>query len=377
MTTTTDVNFTSILIDYVRVSDDEHTSINFPYLSQKDPRWGDHEYDSANQWAGVDNSGIDRWGCAITSTAMILNHYGVTDDLGQEMTPDFLNTWLKSQPDGYIGPGLMNWIAVTRYSKGKVPGEKNSLEFTRSYDPTNVVTPAIFGLPGHFVVVHEEDALNWKINDPANEAKKTLSKTSTIKSINRYVPSNTNLSYMMFVSNPVVNIKIDGGTEYIDNITDDIDGTVGQSTKIVYLAKPVKKDYDLYLKGPKNSLIKAYLYDVSGAVVVADLSTGEFGIAHYVVHYDPNSITEPDLDNILIDLFAYLRGLRNVKSPANGVYQAIYTKFVEYMDYLSADLDTTQYSQDLAKFIAKQSPKHIDANTKSNLTNYIQLIEQD
>jgi hypothetical protein len=134
------------------------TPTPFPYLSQKDSAWAGEEYDSASTWAGAARSGIGRWGCAITSVAMILQKNGVNALDGTSVDPSKLNTWLISQTDGYIGPGLLNWLAVTRYVKASYDAGNAStkLEYSRPSATSTPVLPTILGLPGHFVVAHDE-----------------------------------------------------------------------------------------------------------------------------------------------------------------------------------------------------------------------------
>jgi len=36
---------------------------------------------------------------------------------GGVANPSSINTWLLSQPDGYIDSGMVNWLAITRLTK--------------------------------------------------------------------------------------------------------------------------------------------------------------------------------------------------------------------------------------------------------------------
>ena len=282
----------------------------FPYFSQKDELWGDIEYDSASKWAGLDKSGIDRWGCALTSSAMILQEYGVKALDGTKVNPDKLNTWLKSQPDGYIGSGFLNWLAITRYAKMSYEAgyAETKLEFSRSYDKSNVSLPSILGIPGHFVVAHDEDLINWKINDPAVESKKTLLKTTEIKSINRFIPSETDLSYMLFVFNNDVavtmkdpsgsNININWTEEYL---SDDISGDHGSSTFTSFVPKPVDGLY--ILEAINHSalarIVDTYIYDKDGNVAKDDLLIPPLTTATFTIQYSsaPNAMSPISLDH--------------------------------------------------------------------------------
>ncbi len=83
-------------------------NLNVAYISQSDPLWASDIYDLANKWSVYPY--ISRWGCALTSASMILNYHGFNTN------PKNLNEWLKSQPDGYLTNGLLNWLAISRFS---------------------------------------------------------------------------------------------------------------------------------------------------------------------------------------------------------------------------------------------------------------------
>ena len=285
----------NFLIDNVNIlySDYSISESSFPYFSQKDPLWGEHEYDSASEWAGVDKSGINRWGCALTSAAMMLEKFEVKALDGNPINPDILNDWLKEQEDGYVGPGFVNWLAITRYAKGRLPDGK-SLEFERSYDPALLTLPSILGIPGHFVVGYDDDATNWIINDPANETTTTLAKTSTIKSINRFVTSNTDLSYMMFVSSALITgtlineagdtIPLNWSDEYLD---DDVDGGSNTHLKVAMLPKPPPGKYTLTVDKDEESTgeIKIYLYDNLASEIEPDTYPLTDPINYFEINY--------------------------------------------------------------------------------------------
>lgn len=269
--TTGDQSWPQLFIDYIGI-DSIPTPSSFPYLSQKDPAWGGKEYDSATSWAGLGKDGIDRWGCALTSVAMMLQKYEVKTPDGTNVDPDILNTWLKSQPDGYVGPGLLNWIAVTRYAHqsylaGKSPTE---LEYLRQPGSTTPTLPAILGVSGHFVVGHNEDTTNWKINDPADQTKTTLAKTTTLTSINRFLPSHTDLTNMLFVTSPGVTATLKNALSEIipiewfdDYLTDDVDGGSGPTVRTGIVPKPADGIYRLIVDQPtgEHHDFSLFLYD--------------------------------------------------------------------------------------------------------------------
>lgn len=268
--TSTNGGWSSFSVNYLKITNS--TQPIFPYLSQLDPLWGDEEYDSAESWAGMEASGIDRWGCALTSAAMVLQNYGVKSTSDKLIDPGELNRWLKTQKDGYVGLGLINWIAVSRYvreqyNSGLAP---TKLEFERSYLPTAPVMPSIFDLGGHFVVAHDSKDLNWLINDPNNIERTELAMTTPVKSINRFVPSETDLSYILLTLSPdVVGVLKNEAGDLVELnwINEYIDSDIGESQspvlKTAMLPKPADGKYYLHISNPSenNGEAKIYLYD--------------------------------------------------------------------------------------------------------------------
>jgi hypothetical protein len=296
-TTGTSGSWASFSIDYVEIGD---KPITFPYLSQKDPVWASQEYDSVSSWAGVDKSGIGRWGCAITSVAMILQNYKVNALDGSAVTPDKLNDWLKSQPDGYIGPGLMNWIAVTRYVKESYQAghADKKLEYVRSYHANNLTLPAIIGIPGHFVVAHGEDPINWIINDPALPSAPPLSKTTSVRSFNRFTPSLTDLSQMMFVATPNTTAVLKNPPNenipltWIDeHLVDDVDGGQSPMLKTAVISKPTSDTYSMEVtnSGDSTSQFSTYLYDQNGEVKKNDWEIAPHALKVLEINFDSAS----------------------------------------------------------------------------------------
>ncbi len=332
-TYTTD-QWSSIAIDRLIIKDLDATD-DFPYLSQKDPRWGAEEYDHASQWAAADHQGIANWGCALTSAAMIFQHFGVKSLTGQEITPPILNNWLNNQPDGYIGNGLVNWIALTRYAKeSREAGQSpTSLEFTTTaYNPqTTYETPSILNLPGHFVVGYDQTDSQFKIKDPADATKETIDKTSArIKRIDRFIPSNTDLSYFLFTINPEFEIKLkdENGNEIgqvfeqeplVDDMTPDATISGNQNLKVLMVAKPPQGDFELWVTNPntndQNYSLKEFFYDHEGQVEVKEEQEHLLGQHSDVYHFSyggnvGETSTPISIDSILQILDSYHDSLK-------------------------------------------------------------------
>ena len=175
-----------------------------PYYSQNGEPWGDDEYDAASNWAS--DPSIDKWGCALTSASMVLKYHGISQN------PGSLNTWLKSQSDGYLRGGLLNWLALTRFSR--ISGA-TILEYRRAGNDPSVIdqdledgNPVILDAgndPGsHFVVTNGKLDPNYSILDPEVETNTTA---SSFRSARRLLPTQTNLSALLLVFDNDLNMS--------------------------------------------------------------------------------------------------------------------------------------------------------------------------
>lgn len=248
------------------------------FLSQRDPAWGSDLYDSVESWSAQPS--IARWGCALTSTAMVLNYHGIThfppymaflgdgtiEFLAPEqaqnrppdpLTPKSLNAWLKSQGDGYVGKGLMNWLAVTRlvgvisdygvaeglpatpkleYSRvtANYPPScsdplaevcESDLEFKKSLLPASLAIeaekPAILEIPGHFLLANgaifspevPDFPSDLNILDPFYDFSlfsqhRTSSRPLPLLSTRIFTPSFTDLSYIIIIHDPALMVSL-------------------------------------------------------------------------------------------------------------------------------------------------------------------------
>lgn len=262
---------------YKTVTQDINTpllSLDVPDIKQYTAPWNNQIYDHADTWAT--NPTIQRWGCALTSASMILNYYGYSTD------PETLNIWLNNQQDGYIRNGLVNWLAISRYTKINSDGTKPSLEYTRLANNNNNLInelknnrPAILEEPGHYVVAKSQTKNSFGINDPGFTNKLTLdSYNNNFLSIGAYTPSYTDLSYIMLVLDQNVDIKIYDdqdnevkNTTFIQNpLMDDLDftDTTNQTLKIVLLPKPNQNNYLIQISGNGSYQLESYIYDQNG-----------------------------------------------------------------------------------------------------------------
>ena len=299
----------SLFVDFVGLDvDQEPSAPTFPYFSQKDPLWKDIEYDTAGTWA-PGRIGIGRWGCAITSVAMILKNYGIDDPDGTEATPDKLNTWLLAEPDGYIGDGRLNWLAVTRYVKESFDAgqAETKLEFSRTSTLPETL-PAILGEPGHFVVAHASGSAEFNINDPNDATRTAKLKTDPIVSSNIYTPSLTDLSYMFFVTSPeITTTLVNESGEIVDMnwineyLADDGGDTPSSTIRTGLFSKPASGKYRLTINQPEGSSndFQAFLYDDQGETTPQTFSL-TMPITYLEIEYasgsaETRTITEIDL----------------------------------------------------------------------------------
>lgn len=287
----TEVWFDNIVVK--TIDEEPETDLDVPLLKQTSNPWQSQIYDSANLWNPT-NPTINRWGCVITSIAMIFQYHGITKlPDGTPLNPGSINTWLKSQPDGYVGNGLVNWLAISRLSKlAKSSGNNptfasDALEYTRfagnntgqlTEDITNN-RPAILEQPGHFIVAKGISGNTFTINDPFYD-RSTLNDgyNNSFLSLGQYRPSNTDLSYIMVTAPFGVNLELSDengnviNDEFLQNpIIDPVSGLPsGPAINTLYLQQPLSGNYNIKISSQtqKPYTLTTYLYDANGDVKV-------------------------------------------------------------------------------------------------------------
>lgn len=154
------------------------TACAMPVFSQNDPSWR-----NILMYAAGDS--IGNFGCAVTSTAMVLNYYGAA------LTPPQLNQCLGQAAD------LLYWAQAVPCAKGAVTGS-NGFDFSwPNLDQVlNAGKPAIVGMIRgqtgmHFVVVTAGgggSASNYAVSDPWD--------ATTNKSLQTFINSGYNLRWI-------------------------------------------------------------------------------------------------------------------------------------------------------------------------------------
>lgn len=289
-------------------------NLNVPLLKQTSNPWKSQVYDSANKWAPT-NSTINSWGCALTSGAMILKYHGINKlPNGTNLNPGTLNSWLKSQKDGYIGTGWVNWLALSRLSKLAKSinnitafdalqynrtgiGDKNKL----TADINNLL-PDILEVPGHFIVAKGINGATFNINDPYYNINTLNDYSNTFSTLGTYTPSYTDLSYIMLSTDPNITIVLKNsngntvGESFIQQplVNDDNPPQANSTIKIFYLPTPNGGNYTLQLSSSskQNYSLNVYFYNIAGEVKIinikGDLNKNKQD--NFVLNFDKNKL---------------------------------------------------------------------------------------
>lgn len=261
------------------------TNLDITLLKQTDPLWKNQIYDHATAWSSQPT--IERWGCLLTSIVMVMRYHGLTTFTnGETITPSSLNQWLQSQPDGYIGEGLIVWSAITRLTKQlSTHFGTPSLEYTRvagdSIEPSisfiENENPSILEIPGHFLVGNgfTQDRQDLLINDPAFSYSKLSQHQTPLRSTRLLTPSFTDLSYLYLAHEPSLNVTItnpdgstpDGLETFIEELHPDpaIEGETGTQMVIHHLAKPTSGQFIISVsqENPAPYHLTVFAYDTA------------------------------------------------------------------------------------------------------------------
>ncbi len=365
-----------------------YPSLNVPDIKQYSPPWNSQIYDNAIAWSS--NPTIERWGCALTSAAMVLNYYNHGID------PGSLNSWLNSQSDGYIRNGLLNWLAISRYTKLHDSPASPSLEYQRLAGDLPTLAneilqsrPPILQEPGHFVVAKSQLPTTFGINDPAYPNRTTLaSYSNSLEAIGSYKPSHTDLSYIYLLVDPNINMsvfdpndnKLEGFSFTTQPLTDDMNpsNTSGTPLNTFLFPKPSDGEYRVELTGPGGTYaLDSYLYDKDGNV---QMSTFKYTLSSnkpdiYQITIGENSQIEK------IDFKTLLKNLDKAWNQKKIKKLQIYNLLrleVELSQklYEKGNIQASKTLINVLKIHLKNfSPAFIDSDTSQNLLKTVQLLE--
>ena len=201
------------------------------------------------------------------------------------LNPGTLNTWLKSN-NGNFRNGLVNWVSLQRLSKiAPHSGSTifNALEFSK-VNSANIAqltsdiqngNPPILEVPDHYVVAKGIQGSSFSINDPFYARLSLNEYGNTFLSMRRFIPSNTDLSYIVVVADENVDVLLvnpEGDTTGDQGIEQPIGDPIGGATttavplKILYLPKPETGTYRLNFSSPNQMQYTSdiYGYDIDG-----------------------------------------------------------------------------------------------------------------
>lgn len=359
--------------------------LNVPDLKQYDGAWGQQEYDTASSWSN--NPTIERWGCALTSSAMALQYHGIN------VNPSQLNNWLNSQPDGYVRNGLLNWLAVSRYAKQH---GQTDLEFLRRLASSNTLDdeiandrPAIVKIPGHFAVVKGSDSTGYLINDPDSTktylAQVESDRGESYNNIYSYIPSNTNLSYIMLAINPDFDLKvfdtsgnlINGYYALEEPLLDDVDRTSESSSPlgVFMFPKPPDGTYKVEVSGNGQYFLDSYLYDQNGNVVLDNLSgflSGNKNVYEITIG-SSNSISKIITSDSLIDLLDSTFNEGHINKYIYRILRSLLVSAAKMVDRGYTRYAIRLYNK-VSYYIGRYTPRYIDPVASEILKSEINLF---
>jgi len=248
-------------------------------------------------------------GCAVTSAAMVLNYHGMNHFIdGTLIDPGSLNQWFKSNGgylEGYNKNGepysFLNFMKIGQLSRllfvnGKAP-YKLEVKISKAVDTLDsdllegnpqILKVRKTGLTNsHFIVATGKDGDDYRINDPEGWSDSLSFFTSPHLGSYRFIKSNTNLSYIVLVANPQVEILVTDSYgrrtgkiiensnvydfneiptaiyQYEDPISNPYDGSpknFGIDVNAFYLPKPENSNYIITLS---SNEIESYILNAN------------------------------------------------------------------------------------------------------------------
>ncbi len=366
----------------------QNTDLTVPLFKQTSNPWQSQEYDTAHLWNPGDPT-INAWGCAMTSAAMIFKYHGISKlPDGTLLDPGTLNTWLKNQPDGYVGTGWVNWLALSRLSKLATSINNittfDALEYHRTQGANisqlttdiNSGVPDILEEPGHFIVAKGINGSTFDINDPYYNLT-SLDNTrynNSFLSIGKFKPAMTDLSYIMFTSDPNVTLTVkdqqgnDVGSSFVQSpITNPLDDTKTNSPiKIFYLPQPDSGTYTITETNTTDPFqFTSYLYDKNGNPKIQTLNG--IGNINFTISFDKTNNSNSTITK-LITFDSTLQDIKNAQN-LNLINNGLATSLTEMLTNAQKQLDK---HPETAKTLLNNGIKNLDSHQ-----NQVQLISPE
>ncbi|HSX09765.1 MAG TPA: C39 family peptidase [Candidatus Saccharimonadales bacterium] len=277
-------------IDNFRVDTVPSSDLDVPLLKQgilpfndKNPSWEGDEFDHASDFGGFAcGTTIAQCGCAMTSTAMIFEYYGI-DQLPDKtfINPGTLNAWLKNNNGYFRDEGLNPYVAATVAKKAKSLNYNfayDALEYTHMGEDKNQLAqdiqqgiPDILEEPGHFIVAKGINGNTFDINDPYYSRTTLDAYNNHFLSLGRFVGANSDPSYIVLAVDKNVSATLTNqqgasiGNSYlnyslINPSTVSGIATPNPSLKILDFAKPSTGSYKFNLNASTLQTYQADIY---------------------------------------------------------------------------------------------------------------------
>ncbi len=332
-------------------------SLNVPLFKQgvapyndNNPAWEAEEFDHANAGQFVCGRTMTQCGCATSSIAMILRYHGINKmPDGSDVNPGTVNKWLKENKGYNRNLGVI-WSAVGNLAKKAKSQNPNFQYDALEYNPdmyfntTTLTNDLNQGIPNilqvnapgmHFVVAKGKTGNTFEINDPLFNRTTLASYNNQAVSVRRYIPSHTDLSYMVYVADKDVYITVrdENGATYGESyleyspaqLVEEPFNTNTSAVKVFYFAKPESSNYrvELYSATDPDYQLDEYIFTEEGEMKTASY-TGNLTPeteAVYKLSYDKENInnikTEPIREitfNILKDDIKKLYQQKQIKN---------------------------------------------------------------
>lgn len=417
---------------YAPLNVSEGIDLPVPYFSQNVLPWGPTEYDHANV-VGLSDPDFERWGCAVTSAAMVLNYHNMMEfEDDTPIDPGSLNEWLKNN-NGFqtSKPGFgkpfskfvwssINILSGELYeaskSAYKLEHVRYSAESTESSkltvlndDLTNKQNPAILAVSNaltnmHFVVAKGvENGLSYLINDPEWNYENLAPFGNDFFQLDRYKRATSNASYIEMSTNEGIEIAVvdsEGrktGKQVVDGVIQTFDeipnavyshqnaisnpNSLGEQESLGFgfneflLPEPLDGQYTIILSSFENQT-----YTLNIAALEANGDDQNFQMAGII---GQNSGDEFDLDysqdepSVLGEIVTFdslindINSLRATGDISNfGVYVSLLSK-ADVAKGLGGNIWTNRASINLLKSMQKEITKQKGKGVSDNAFNIL------
>jgi hypothetical protein len=209
-----------------------------------------------------------------------------------------------------------------KHQQSRDGGGRYSADSTRLEESLVSGNPSILELPGHFVAARGKTGSDFLINDPASEIS-LLANLENIydnySSINSYVPTKTDLSYIMLVINSGIDFSLSdeqgnpvNATVYVQEpLINNLNSfqTSGEKLQVLIFPEPQIGAYYITINGKETFQLDAYMYDQEGNLIggkYETMSENIIGANTTIIQfiYNYNSITyssgDDDNDGVII-----------------------------------------------------------------------------